>query len=70
MQATAQEIRKLMAQRVVTVDEMAKITRLGRKTAYKVVNDGTIRSVRAGNRILVPTSAIREYLDGQSVPAA
>jgi excisionase family DNA binding protein len=70
MNATASEIAKIMAKQIATVNETAKVVRIGRGQAYRAVNDGTIRSVRIGKKIMVPTSAIREFLEGKTNPAA
>jgi excisionase family DNA binding protein len=70
MNATAREIDQIMAQQNATVDELAKVFRCGRNQAYDLVKSGTIRSVRIGKAIRVPTSAIREFLAGDRAPAA
>lgn len=46
----------------VGLEELAVMLSLGRTTTRELVRTGRIRSVRAGNKILVPMSAIREYL--------
>jgi excisionase family DNA binding protein len=40
----------------LTVDEVAEILGLDRKTVYAAVNSGELPSLRVGRRILVPTS--------------
>jgi len=35
---------------------------MGRNLAYELVHSGRVRVVRLGSRILVPTSAIDEFL--------
>jgi excisionase family DNA binding protein len=51
-----------------SVDDAARVLGIGRGPAYKAINRGEIRSIRIGGRVLVPTSALRELLDG--VPTA
>ncbi|HHY52470.1 MAG TPA: helix-turn-helix domain-containing protein [Clostridiales bacterium] len=47
---------------VLTIPELAKILRVGRNTAYSLVNSGEIKSVRVRNQIRIPKSSILEYL--------
>ena len=47
---------------VLTIPELAKILRVGRNTAYNLVNSGEIKSVRVRNQIRIPKSSILEYL--------
>jgi excisionase family DNA binding protein len=62
MNAASEEIEQIMAQPVATVDEAAKVLRIGRSMAYNAVKSGDIRSIKIGRRLLVPTAAIRELL--------
>lgn len=50
--------------------ELGEALGVGRNTAYGLVNSGRIRSVRVGRRILVPTSAVDEFLENELSPAA
>lgn len=49
---------------VLSVEEAARVLRIGRQAAYAAVRIGTLRSIKIGRRILVPRSAIDELLDG------
>jgi excisionase family DNA binding protein len=49
---------------VLTVDETARVLRISRQMAYKSVRDGTIPSVRIGDRILVPRVRLNALLNG------
>lgn len=49
---------------VMIVPEVAVRVRLGLATTYRLVREGRIRSIRVGKRILVPSSAVREFLEG------
>lgn len=52
--------------RAISVDEAAIQLGIGRSLAYELIREGRLRSVRAGNRILVPISALEEFLSGQT----
>jgi excisionase family DNA binding protein len=60
---------------VLTVDETAGVLRLGRNTVYEAIREGRLPSIRIRRRILIPKSALRQWLDGggtrpEEVPAA
>ena len=46
----------------LSVEEAAGRLGVGRSLIWKMVNQGTIRTVRAGHRVLVPVSAVEEFL--------
>ena len=46
--------------------EMGQMIGVGRNLAYKLVHSGRVKVVRLGSRILVPTSAIEEFLRAES----
>ena len=48
----------------VSVEEAGVRLSVSRSMAWRMVNDGSLRSVRAGKRRLVPISAIEEFLSG------
>ena len=47
---------------VVTVKEMQKMLRIGRNTAYKLVNSGKIPSVQVGASYLIAKKNIEKFL--------
>ena len=47
---------------VVTVKEMQGMLRIGRNTAYKLVNSGKIPSVQVGTSYLIPKKNIEKFL--------
>lgn len=47
---------------VLTVEETAKLLRIGRQAAYQAVRNGTIASVRIGRRRLVPKAVLDRLL--------
>ena len=66
MNATAQEVSEIMGQPTCSVEEAAKVLHIGRTQAYRAVRSGELRSIRIGKRVLVPTIAIRELLNGEA----
>jgi excisionase family DNA binding protein len=65
MRATVQEVSKIMSQPTCSVEEAAKVLRIGRSQAYRAVRTGELRSIKLGTkRVLVPTAAIRQLLEG------
>ena len=50
---------------VVTVCELSKMLRVGRNTAYNMINSGQITYVRVGNQIRIPKSSIIEFVNRQ-----
>ena len=49
---------------LLTVEEAAKLLRIGRGTAYAAINTNELPHVRIGRRILVPKAALIERLRG------
>jgi excisionase family DNA binding protein len=47
---------------VLTVEEAARVLRLGRNAAYQAVRRGDIPSLRLGRRLLIPKKAIEHML--------
>ena len=56
---------------VLTVREVQSYLRLGRNATYDALQSGAIRSVRIGQKFLIPKAALREFLDlGANEPGA
>jgi excisionase family DNA binding protein len=53
---------------VFTVDEVAKILRIGRISTYQAIERGDVPSIRIGRRILVPRMALEELLGRAQFP--
>lgn len=51
---------------VVTVKEMQTMLRIGRKTAYDLVHNGVIPSVRIGASYLITKKSIENFLSAGS----
>lgn len=49
-----------------TVEETAKLLRIGRDQAYEAVRTGQIRSIRIGRRLLVPRASLDALLKGEA----
>jgi excisionase family DNA binding protein len=47
---------------VLTVEEAARVLRLGRNAAYQAVRRGEIPSLRLGRKLLIPKRAIEHML--------
>ncbi len=46
----------------LTVNDLTKILRVGRNTAYRLVQEGAIRSIRFGRKIMIPRDAVQDFL--------
>ena len=46
----------------LTVQEVADLIGISKPIAYGLINDGSIRSIRIGRKILVPRQAVTDYL--------
>ena len=64
MNTSAREVDRIMSQSTCSVPEFARVIRCGRNSAYAMVRSGQIRAIHIGRAIRVPTSAIRELLEG------
>lgn len=49
-----------------TVAEVAAMMRVSKMTVYRLVQAGSIHSIRFGRSYRVPQSAVREYIDATS----
>lgn len=47
---------------IITVEQLQKILNIGRNTAYKLLQDNKIRSVRIGKVHKIPKLNVIEYL--------
>ena len=54
----------MLDQPTLTVRELAAVLGIGLGTTYSMIREGRIRTLKAGRRILIPASAVRELLDG------
>jgi excisionase family DNA binding protein len=54
----------------LSVDEAARLLRIGRSLAYAGVASGAIPSIRIGKRLLIPRAALERMLEGPARKAA
>jgi excisionase family DNA binding protein len=55
---------------VLTVQEAARILRLGRNAAYEAIRRGEIPSLRIGRRIVIPRTGLERLLGGEFRPVS
>jgi len=48
---------------VVSVKDLCAMLKIGKNTAYKIINDGDIQSIRIGRKILIPKAYVIAYLN-------
>ncbi len=48
---------------ILTVKEMMDYLAIGKRTAYKFIHDGTIKSFRIGRQYKVSTKSVKEYIN-------
>lgn len=53
---------------ILTVQEAAKYLRLKRSTAYELIKQGVIPSVRLGRQIRVPKNRLVRFLEQENLP--
>ena len=46
---------------VLSVQEVAKILRIGKNKAYGLVNDGNLSSIKMGGKIIVPKLSLIQF---------
>ena len=49
-------------QRVMTVEEVGEVLRVGRNTMYGLIADGAIESMKIGRRRLITRTALDKFL--------
>lgn len=51
---------------VLLVKDIMDILKVGRNSAYKLINSGIIKSLRIGRNIRIPKAYLIDYLSGES----
>lgn len=51
---------------VLLIDDIMNILKVGRNTAYKLINSGEIKSLRIGRNIRIPKICLIDYLSRES----
>jgi excisionase family DNA binding protein len=57
---------ELNKQEVFSVPEAARFLRVSEKSVWKAIRRGEIKTARLGHRVLVPRTALDEFLGGQA----
>jgi excisionase family DNA binding protein len=47
-----------------SVNEACRVTSLGRTFIYKLISDGRLKTIKIGNRTLIPADSLRAFLQG------
>ena len=51
---------------VVDIDDLQKMLKIGRSTAYEIVKNGRIKTVKIGKRYIIPKQSVMEFLNTAS----
>ena len=51
---------------VVDIDDLQKMLKIGRSTAYEIVKNGRIKTVKIGKRYIIPKQSVIEFLNTAS----
>lgn len=55
---------------LLTVPELAAVLRVGRNTAYRLIDDGTIPAIKIGRQIRVYREDVIRYVSGPGLAEA
>lgn len=47
-------------------EDVGPLLGIGRNSTYELIRSGKLRSIRVGRKILIPASAIYDFLNGQN----
>ena len=50
---------------VLTINDIMEILKIGRNSAYKLINSGEIKSLRVGRKIRISKVFLLDYLNGK-----
>ena len=48
---------------ILTVDELCEVLNIGKNTAYKLLKNGDIKSIKIGRIYRIPKKSIKEYIN-------
>ncbi len=51
---------------VVDIDDLQKMLKIGRSSAYEIVKNGRIKTVKIGKRYIIPKQSVIEFLNTAS----
>ncbi len=49
---------------VLTVEDLCKILRIGKNSAYKLLKNGLISNIKIKRKYIIPKTAVISYLNG------
>lgn len=52
---------------VVTIDDLQNMLHIGRNTAYSMLRDGAIKTVKIGKRYIIPKQSVIAFLESACV---
>ena len=52
----------ISVQELLTREEVMNLLKIGRSTFYKLIQEGTLKGFKEGNKYKVPVSSIEEYI--------
>ena len=47
---------------ILTIEELSELLKIGKNTAYRLINTGQIKSVRIGRTHRIPKESVVEYI--------
>ena len=50
---------------VLDIEDIMDVLKIGRNSAYKLINSGEIKSIRVGRKIRIPKGFLLDYLYGK-----
>ena len=51
---------------LITIEEVMKILKIGKNTAYRLLEDNEIEDFRIGNKWKIPRSSVYKYIHAQT----
>ena len=51
---------------LITIEEVMKILKIGKNTAYRLLEDKEIEAFRIGNKWKIPRSSVYKYIQAQT----
>ena len=48
---------------VVTVEDLQNMLHIGRNTAYGILKDGAIKTIKIGKKYIIPKQSVIEYIN-------
>lgn len=47
---------------VITVDDLQKMLHIGRNTAYKMLQDNMIKTLKIGKKYIIPKTSVMDFV--------